>query len=182
MINGQFVPDLELMNVPGRMIPKTLRNFGGNERRNKNGVVVNTYGQRNFVVKFDEEQGKALEAQGWDLFWFNRESDEDPLEAGLTVPVNLSTKTMRGEPRRPDEVIVVTDNHRVRQDEKTIGNIDSANIVSANIRIRPRPKMKKDGRQMIGAYLAKMYVTIASDKFDQMYEDLPWADAGDTYM
>lgn len=174
MINGQYIPALELMNVPGRMI--RMRNFGGNERRSPDGRVWNTYGQRNFVVKFDEEQGKALEEQGWDIFWFKRESEEDPLEAGLQVPVNLSTTTMRGEPRNPDPVIVVTDTQKVRQDERTIGNLDSVTIVSADIRLTPRQKIKKDGTVKIACYLSKMYVRIAEDKFDAQYADLPWAD------
>jgi hypothetical protein len=124
MFNGQFIPALELMNVPGKMI--RMKNFSGNERRARSGKITNTFGQRNFVVKFDEEQGKALEAQGWDIFWFPHESEEQPLEAGLTVPVNLSNKNQRGEDRHPDEVIVVTETERVRQNEKTIGNLDGA--------------------------------------------------------
>lgn len=176
MINGQYIPALELLNVPGNMIPRGLRNFGGNERRTKDGRIINTFGQRNFVVKFDEEQGRALEEQGWDLFWFNRESEEDPLQAGLTVPVNLSTTTRDGRDRNPDTVIVVTDVNKVRQDEKTIGNLDGVTIVSADIRLTPRQKIKKDGTIKIAAYLNKMYVKIANDKFDAQYENLPWSD------
>lgn len=180
MINGQYIPALELMNVPGNMIPRALRNFGGNERRSKRtGEIINTFGQRNFVVKFGEEQAKALEAQGWDLFWFSRESEEDPMEAGLVVPVNLSPTTMRGEPRRPDEVIVVTDTERVRQNAQTIGNLDSATILSADIRLIPREKRKKNGEVKIAAYLNKMYVKVATDKFDAMYDDLPLVDSVD---
>lgn len=181
MINGQYIPALELMNVPGNMIPRTLRNFGGNERRSKKtGEIVNTYGQRNFVVKFEEEQARALEAQGWDLFWFERESEEAPLEAGLVVPVNLSPTTMRGEPRRPDEVILVTDVNRVRQNAQTIGNLDGATILSADIRLIPREKRKKStGEVKIAPYLNKMYVKVATDKFDAMYDNLPLVDSVD---
>lgn len=177
MINGQYIPALELMNVPGNMIPKGLRNFGGAEKRSKRtGKVINAYGERNFVVKFDEEQGRALEAQGWDLFWFNRENDEDPLEAGLVVPVNLSTMTRNGTPRNPDSVIVVTDTSKTRQDEKTIGNLDTVTIVSADIRLIPRQKIKQDGSIRIACYLNKMYVKIANDKFDAQYDDIPWGE------
>lgn len=176
MINGQYIPALELMNVPGNMIPRGLRNFGGNERRTKDGRVMNSFGQRNFVVKFDEEQGRALEAQGWDVFWFNRESEEEPLQAGLTVPVNLSRTTRDGRERNPDTVIVVTDVNKVRQDEKTIGNLDSVTITSADIRLTPRQKIKKDGTVRIAPYLNKMYVKIANDKFDMQYDDIPWGE------
>jgi hypothetical protein len=171
MFNGQFIPALELMNVPGKMI--RMKNFSGNERRAKSGKITNTFGQRNFVVKFDEEQGKALEAQGWDIFWFPHESEEQPLEAGLTVPVNLSDKNQRGEDRHPDEVIVVTETERVRQNEKTIGNLDGATIISADMRLIPREKRKNDGQIKIAPVLYKMYVKIATDRFDTLYDDRP---------
>lgn len=176
MINGQYIPNLELMNVPGVMIPRRLRNFSGNERRGLDGKVVNSYGSRNFVVKFDEEQGRALEAQGWDIFWFKQRTEEDPLQAGLTVPVNLSTTTRDGRERTPDAVIVVTDVNKVRQTEKTIGNLDTVTIESADILLTPRAKDKRDGTTKIACYLNKMYVKIANDKFDARYEDLPWGD------
>jgi len=176
MINGQYIPALELMNVPGNMIPRGLRNFSGNEKRNKNGKITNTFGQRNFVVKFDEEQGRALEEQGWDLFWFNRNNDEEPLQAGIQVPVNLSTTTRDGRERHPDAVIVVTDTNKVLQTEKTIGNLDSRTIVSADIRLTPRQKIKNDGTIKIAPYLSKMYVKIANDSFDLPYDNLPWSE------
>lgn len=176
MINGQYIPNLELKNVPGSMIPRYYRNFSGSERTNKAGKIVNTFGSRNFVVKFDEEQGKALEEQGWDLFWFGRDSEEEPLQAGLTIPVNLSTVTRRGEPRTPDQVIVVTDTNRTLQDERTIGNLDSVTIVSADILLRPRQKVKNDGTVKIACYLQKMYVKIQANDFDKPYENLPWAE------
>lgn len=171
MINGQYISPLVLMNVPGNMI--RMRNFGGNERRAKDGRITNTFGQRNFVVKFDEIQGRALEEQGWDIFWFPRDNEEQPLEAGLQVPVNFSDKTMRGEDRKPDEVILVTETQRVRQNEKTVGNLDGATIVSADIRLIPREKRKNNGQIKIAPVLYKMYVKTASDTFDTMYDDLP---------
>lgn len=175
MINGQYIPNLELKNVPGSMIPRYYRNFSGSERTNKAGKIVNTFGSRNFVVKFDEEQGKALEEQGWDLFWFG-EDDNGSIQAGLTIPVNLSTTTRRGEPRTPDQVIVVTDTNRTLQDERTIGNLDSVTIVSADILLRPRQKVKNDGTVKIACYLQKMYVKIQTNDFDKPYENLPWAE------
>lgn len=175
MINGQYIPDLILQNVPGTML--VMRNFGGNERRNQNGTIRNSFGQRNFVVKFDEEQGRALEAQGWDIFWFQKRKEEDPLEAGLEVPVNLSTKKLNGDDRRPDEVILVTETQRVLQNEKTIGNLDGATIISADIKLTPRQKQKKTGEIKIAPILSRMYVKIASDTFDKPYDNLPWADA-----
>lgn len=175
MINGVYVPALELVNVPGDMIPGGLRNFGGAEKRGDDGRVLNSFGNRNFVVKFDEEQGKALEAQGWDIFWFNRKKDDDPIQAGLTVPVNLSSTTRDGRPRNPDQVIIVTDTNRTMQNERTIGNLDGATIEFATMRLTPRQKVKKNGQIKIACYLDKMYVKIANDRIDAMFDDLPWS-------
>lgn len=176
MINGKYVNALELMNVPGNMI--VSRNFSGNEKRNGAGMITNSFGNRNFVIKFPYEQAKALEAQGWDIFWYSlREGEEETdREAGLTVPVNLSTVTRNGTPRNPDEVIVVTDKLKTRQTEKIIGNLDTATILSATIRLIPRQKNKKDGSIKIAPYLNKMFVEIATDTFGSQYDGIPWAD------
>lgn len=176
MINGKFVPALELMNVPGEMI--VSRNFSGNEKRNPAGMITNSFGSRNFVIKFPYEQAKALEADGWDIFWYNlREGEEETdRQAGLTVPVNLSTTTRNGMPRKPDEVVVVTPQLKTRQNEKIIGNLDTATIVSASIRLIPRQKNKKDGSVKIAAYLDRMYLEIATDSFGSQYDGIPWAD------
>lgn len=176
MINGKFVPALELVNVPGKMI--VMRNFSGNEKRNDAGKIVNSFGNRNFVIKFPYEQAKALEADGWELFWFalGEGKDETEREAGLQVPVNLSTTTRNGMPRKPDEVIVVTPLLKTRQNEKIIGNLDTASIISATIRLIPRQKNKNDGSIKIAAYLDKMFIEIATDTFGSQYDGIPWAD------
>lgn len=176
MINGRYVNTLELRGVPGEMIPRYHRNFGGAEKRDQNGQIKNSFGNRNFVVKFDEEHGKILEAEGWDIFWFRQRDDEDPRQAGLTVPVNLSTTKRNGEPRNPDMVVVVTDTQKVLQNERTIGNLDTVTIVSADIQLIPRQKIKKNGEVKIGCYLGGMYVKVQANDFDAPYEDLPWAE------
>lgn len=176
MINGKYVPALELVNVPGEMI--VSRNFSGNEKRNKSGMIVNSFGNRNFVIKFPYEQAKVLEEQGWEIFWFalKEGQDEKEREAGLQVPVNLSTTTSKGMPRKPDEVVVVTPTLKTRQNEKIIGNLDTASIMSATIRLIPRQKNKNDGTVKIAAYLDKMFVEIAVDNFGSQYDGIPWAD------
>lgn len=179
MINGKFVPALELMNVPGEMI--VSRNFSGNEKRNPAGMITNSFGSRNFVIKFPYEQAKALEADGWDIFWYGLKEgqEETDREAGLTIPVNLSTMTRKGLPRNPDEVVVVTPTRKTRQNEKIIGNLDGATIISASIRLIPRQKNKNDGTVKIAAYLDKMFVEIAVDNFGSQYDGIPWADDED---
>lgn len=176
MINGRYVNALVLKGVPGDMIPKYHRNFGGAEKRDQKGQIKNSFGNRNFIVKFDEEHGKILEAEGWDIFWFRQRDDEDPRQAGLVVPVNLSTTKRNGEPRNPDTVVVVTDTQKVLQNEKTIGNLDTVTIVSADIQLIPRQKIKKNGEIKIGCYLGGMYVKVQVNDFDAPYEDLPWAE------
>ena len=49
-------------------------------------------------------------------------------------------------------------------------------IVSADIKLIPRQKIKKNGEIKIGCYLGGMYVKVQVNDFDAPYEDLPWAE------
>lgn len=144
-------------NVDGRAI--RFRNFAGKAGK------FNAEGCRNFCLIIDPETADEFAKEGWNVRWLNpRDENEDPVPY---LPVEVSYG--KG---RPPKVVQVTNHGKTQLDEKTISNLDWAEIQSADIALNPY-HWEVSGKSGIKAYLKTMFVTIAEDDFEDKYYNIP---------
>lgn len=119
----------------------------------------NAEGKRNFCIIIDsKEDADILARDGYNVKTLRPRDDGDEPAYYLQVKVSL-------ESRRPPHIYMVTSKARVSIDKNRIDTLDSADIISADVVIRPFEW--EPGR--ISAYLGEMYVTIAEDYFGGKY-------------
>lgn len=141
-----------------------LRNFSGRGGR------YNNEGDRSFAVRLDDPMmAQQLANDGWNVRNFIPKSQEGNPDA---EPINyiriaVSFKPVPG--IRPLEVYMITGNRKVRLYEDTIGELDYDDILYADLIINPHPWTTASGSGIKG-YLAKAYITVACDQFQQKYE------------
>lgn len=120
----------------------------------------NAEGKRNFCIVIDDpDDAEALKAEGWNIKELRPRDEGDEASHYLQVKINL------GSHRPPHIYMVNSRNVPVEVDEDTIDNLDSADIVSADLVVRPYEW--EPGR--ISAYLRELYVVIAEDYFGSKY-------------
>jgi len=153
MENNARVPYLEIEGA--KLI---FRNFSGME------TDFNREGNRNFHVLIeDEEFAKQLIDAGWNISVHNKKEDKDPFYS-LKVAVRFDVL--------PPNIFLVRqrDNALIRLDERKVGELDTADIINADIIIRPRI-WDINGKTGIKAYLKDLYVTIQENRFAQKYRE-----------
>lgn len=146
-----------------------FRNFSGKETK------FNAAGNRNFcVVIEDPNVADALAHDGWNVRTLPPR-DEDEAELNY-----LNVKTSFD--NYPPDVYLVTKSKgkvksRVKLDEDTISALDHADLVSADLIVRPY-NWDMNGKQGVKAYLKSGYFVIEQDAFADKYEveedDLPF--------
>lgn len=124
-------------------------------------------GQRDFSVALPNEVGEEMEKNGWNIKWLEPREEGDLPQAILKVKVNFSG--------RPPEINLVTSRNKTRLDEHTVGILDYADILNADMFITPYD-WTVNGRSGRTAYLSKLFVTIREDELDRKYADIPYAD------
>ena len=150
------------------------RNFKGEGSR------YNAEGNRNFSVRLTMEKAAALRNKGWNVkFPKQPEDGKFEREPFLTVAVKFG----RIEELWP-QVYVKSSRVAapVKYTEDMLKELDSADLEKVDLIIRPR--MWTDdatGETHVKAYLNKMYVTLAQDKFydeffgtESLSSDMPW--------
>ena len=132
-----------------------FKNFSGKEGQ------FNRAGNRNFCVAIDDiDEARRLASLGWNIKALEpREEGADP-QPYLQVAVNYKNI----EPN----IYMVTNKNKVRLSENTVGNLDSADIKSADIIISPY-NWEVNGKSGVKAYCKTMYVTIDEDVFAGKY-------------
>ena len=137
-----------------------FRNFSGKEGQ------YNREGDRNFGVILPEDIAEAMLADGWNIKYLKpREEDEEETETPwLAVSVNYD----KG---RPPAIFQITSRGRTALDEKTVENLDWADITNVDLIVRPY-FWEVSGRSGIKAYLQSMYVTIEEDPLQRKYAEL----------
>lgn len=144
-------------DVDGKAI--RFRNFSGKPGK------FNAEGCRNFCLIIDPETADAFSKDGWNVRWLNpRNEDEEPLPY---LPVEVSFG--KG---RPPKVVQVTKHGQTKLNEKTVSNLDYAEIESADIALNPY-HWEVAGKSGIKAYLKTMYAKLAEDDFEDKYYDVP---------
>jgi hypothetical protein len=152
---------LQPVVLEGRRIH--FRNFAGAAGR------YNNEGNRNFVVFLEEEEAKAMEADGWNIKWLQPRDEDDGPAPIVKVQVKWPREGSKG---RPPRVILITGNGKTQLDEGMVSLLDWADIENVDLIVRPW-RWEINGNTGISAYLNSMYVTIREDELEKKYRDVP---------
>jgi hypothetical protein len=139
--------------------------------RNLSGTAgkFNPAGRRNFCVFLEEEIGKTLEQDGWNIRWLQpKDNDENP-KPYLQVAVSYENIAPK--------ILLVSKKGKTILDEQTINVLDWAEIDTVDLIIRPY-NWEVSGKHGVKAYVKSMYVTIVEDEFESKYYDVPDSTAG----
>lgn len=128
-----------------------FRNFSGTPSK------YNRAGDRNFAVIIpDEETANELVAKGWNVrVKPPRDEEEDPFRY-LPVKVKFNEHT--------PAVYLRTERKKTRLDEENVDILDSVDILSVDLDVRPYD-WEMDGKTGRSAYLTAICVTQAVDRF-----------------
>ena len=140
-----------------------FRNFSGEENE------FNRRGNRNFSILLSEEDALKLANDGWNVKSYTSN------DGGETI-YHLSVKV--SDAKFPPCVWLITKQKRkTLLNERTIGSLDYADILSADIIIRPY-NWNVTGKTGVKAYLKTAYITIQEDRFAAKYaeEEFPEED------
>lgn len=133
-------------------------NFSGKEGR------YNREGDRGFAVVIDDpELAQTLAADGWNVRISRPRDENDQPFHYINVSINFNFW------RRP-EVYMICNGVKTLLDEESIGELDTARIVNADVVIRPR-QWDDNGETKIKAYLQELYVVIERSRFANKYAD-----------
>ena len=130
--------------------------------KNFSGAVgqYNRDGKRTFCIRLDDNLANQLEAQGWNVKTRQPKFDDEEAIRYLTVFVRFD--------QRPPKVFMISDRVKTQLNENTIGQLDSADISTADIIISPY-SWEMNGNSGVKAYLQTGYFTIAKDEFADKY-------------
>lgn len=151
-----------------RLLNGSFRNFSGKEG------MYNREGERSFgVVIPDEETADYLESCGYNVKWLKGREEGEEDTPWMNVAVNFKGA-------RPPKITQVTSRGQVLLDEETVGLLDYADILHADLIVRPY-NWTVQGKSGVRAYLQSMYVTIDEDPLEKKYAKLTdeGADLGD---
>ncbi len=142
-----------------QLLPGQYKNFSGAGSR------YNPEGKRNFCVILDPETTDALIEEGWNVkFTKPKDASIEPTPY-LKVNVSYAKST-------PNVKLITAEEGRVtRLTEKTIGEVDYAEIQYVDLNITPSFYDMGDGKTGYSAYLKSMNVIIDDDPVGDMYED-----------
>jgi hypothetical protein len=135
-----------------------FRNFSGNAGK------FNPAGRRNFCVFLEQEMGKLLESDGWNVRWLQPRDENDDPAPYLQVAVSYENI--------PPKVVLVTKKNKSVLDEESVNILDWAEISNVDLIIRPY-NWEVQGKNGVKAYVKSMYVTIVEDEFESKYYDVP---------
>ena len=132
-----------------------MRNFSGRETR------YIPEGKRHFMLALPNDEAAVLKEDGWNISYFKPREEGDEPQAAMRVWVNYNYSV-------PPEIYMVVGRKKTLLREDTVGLLDNAEIVSVDLRIRPR-RWGDETRGGIKAYLEKMYITVVEDNLDAKY-------------
>ena len=145
-----------------------LKNFSGKPSE------YNRDGKKYFcVVISDPAVAASMKAEGWNIRQF-KARDDDEKEPDHYLQVAVSFENI------PPKIFLITKNAKTLLDEDSVAVLDYADIVRADLIIRPYDWSVR-GETGRKAYLKTMYVTIEEDQFEDRYRDIndDSGDAGD---
>jgi hypothetical protein len=144
------------------------RNFRGEERR-FGGKIMNSAGNRNFLLILPDDMVGDLIADGWNVKQFKPAEDGTPGDYFVQVKVGFNYK--------PPTCWLVTDKGdskvRTKLDEDSIGELDFADIVDLKLLVKPVRRVDEyNGQERVTAYLKTLYAEVESG--DPFADDEEW--------
>ena len=159
-----------------------FKNFTGREKtviKGGRNVIVNEAGKMNFTVILDPERseiylngervtnpdfGQELADQGFNVGVKPPREEGDSVEYRLPVSIGYNSGVS-------PELYLVTNRNKTLLDADSLGCLDNADIIKADLVINNgRPYEGKDGRMMVKCWCNKGYFTIAQDIFSSEYD------------
>lgn len=135
-------------------------NFSGRPTRFQKQEGIRTFS----VLIEDDDLAQELSEIGWNIRILRPRTEEEPVRHCIDVSINYNFW------RKP-EVNLICGNVMTRLDEEDLGQLDGANILNADVVIRPR-LWDDNGQTRIKAYLQELYITIEQNRFASKYADL----------
>lgn len=133
-----------------------FRNFSGEERE------FNPAGTRNFCLVIpDDDLAKEMQEEGWNIRYLKPREEGDPM-----VPITQIKVNYKG--HRPPKIVQITSRGKTELTEKTVGQLDAAEIINADVIVNPY-EWHANGKSGIKGYLKALYVTIEEDEFESKY-------------
>ena len=137
-----------------------FKNFAGRPSQ------YNQAGQRSFNVVIDDvDMAQRLRDEGWNVKIKPPREEGDGMFCYLPVAVVFPTP----ERNFPIKIVQFTKNGTVNLNEDTVGLLDMAHILKANVAIRPYNWHTATGSG-IKAYLRTLHVTLEEDDFASDYD------------
>lgn len=131
-----------------------FRNFSGAEGK------YNPAGNRNFAVFLPTDVAEKMEKDGWYVRWLNSNPEEPP-QAMISVKLNFGNY--------PPNIVLVSDGHMSRLDEKSVNTLDFAELENVDLIIRGY-SWEVQGKSGVKAYLKSGYFTLVVDELAKKYE------------
>ena len=131
-----------------------FRNFSGKEGQ------YNREGDRNFAVILDPKTAEVMLKDGWNVKYLESREEDTPNTPYIQVAVNFKI--------RPPRVVMITSNARTHLNEETVGALDWADILTADLIARSY-EWAVGGKTGIKAYLQSLFITIEEDALERKY-------------
>ena len=123
-------------------------------------------GKRTFTVFFDEEFGRQLEEDGWNIGFLDPREEGDPITAKLQVQVSFKNI--------PPRVVLISGDKQENLDEDSVSMLDWIEMENVDIIIQPYNWVMNEGskneKRGVSAYLKAIYVTAVVDEFAEKYK------------
>lgn len=127
--------------------------------------TYNLEGDRNFTVFFDEETGRRLAEEGWNIGFLEPKETGDPVTAKLQVKVSYKNI--------PPKVVLIQGSRQQLLEEADVAMLDWVEMENVDLIINPYnytmyPGTKNE-KKGVSAYLKAIYVTAVVDVFEDKY-------------
>lgn len=154
---------------PDRIVLEDVKiiflNFTGREG------PYNQEGDRNFVVLLDDKTAVGLTEAGWNVKHLEPREEGDTPQPYLQVSVKY-VKRNGQKVAKPPRIVMIspTTKSRTALDERTVELLDSVDILTADMILRPS-YWEMNGKTGIKAYLDSLFVTIDEDPLQKKYAE-----------
>ena len=138
----------------------TFRNFAGRPTKYQRQEGVRTFS----VLIDDPDMAQKLSEDGWNVRILRPRNEGDTPRHCIDVSINFNFWKV-------PEIYLICDGKKTRLDEDDLAILDSADIITCDIVLRPR-MWDDDGTTRIKAYLQELYVTIQQSRFAAKYADM----------
>lgn len=139
------------------------RNFSGEERK-RNGRVMNSEGNRNFLIELDPDAYETFKDAGWNVGRFAQREEGIEPNGFLRVTVSYF--------KQPPIIHLISGDTVTDLDESRLHRLDRMNILDLDIRCNVVNKQNRDGDWKKNAYVDEMWVTVTPDRFAAKYAHL----------